>query len=75
MARKRPNVRVASNEEPYSMYRRSTRWYQFIPITQWPAGPVPVIISELATGVTDGKLETQSGTICPRSSSSPKVGA
>src|SRR4029453_14351689 len=36
---------------------------------------MPVIISELATGVTDGKLETQSGTISPRSRSSPKVGA
>ena len=39
-----------------------------MPITQWPAGPVPVIISELATGVTEGKLETTSVTIWPRSS-------
>src|ERR1700750_3091016 len=51
------------------------RWYQFLPIPQCPAGPVPVIISELATGVTEGKLETQSETIRPRSSSSAKVGA
>ena len=57
------------------MYRRSRRWNQFIPITQWPPGPVPVIISEQATGVTEGKLETQSLTILPRSRSAPNVGA
>ena len=46
-----------------------------MPLIQWPAGPVPVTISELATGVTEGKLETQSGTSSPRSRSAPKVGA
>src|SRR5215204_2485889 len=46
-----------------------------MPITQWPAGPSPVIISELATGVTDGKLETTSVTVRPRSTSAANVGA
>src|SRR3546814_3105178 len=40
-----------------------------------PICPTPVIISEEATGVTEGKLETQSSTSRPRSSKAAKVGA
>ena len=46
-----------------------------MPLIQWRSEPTPVTISALATGVTEGKLETQSGTSTPRSSRAPKVGA
>ena len=46
-----------------------------MPLIQCRSAPTPVTISEQATGVTEGKLETQSGTSTPRSSSAPKVGA
>ena len=46
-----------------------------MPLIQWRSAPTPVTISEQATGVTEGKLETQSGTSTPRSSRAPKVGA
>ena len=42
---------------------------------QWRSAPTPVTISALATGVTEGKLDTQSGTSTPRFSSFAKVGA
>ena len=45
-----------------------------MPLIQWPSAPTPVTISALATGVTEGKLETQSGTSTPRSIRAPKVG-
>ena len=46
-----------------------------MPLIQWRSAPTPVTISAQATGVTEGKLETQSGTSTPRSSRAPKVGA
>ncbi len=46
-----------------------------MPLIQCRSAPTPVAISAQATGVTEGKLETQSGTRTPRSSSAPKVGA
>ena len=46
-----------------------------MPLIQCRSAATPVTISAQATGVTEGKLETQSGTSTPRSSSSPKVGA
>jgi hypothetical protein len=46
-----------------------------MPLIQWRSAATPVTISAQATGVTDGKLETQSGISTPRSSSFPKVGA
>ena len=46
-----------------------------MPLIQWRSAATPVTISAQATGVTDGKLETQSGTSRPRSSSASKVGA
>jgi hypothetical protein len=46
-----------------------------MPLIQWPSAARPVTISALATGVTEGKLETQSGTSTPRSIRAPKVGA
>ena len=45
-----------------------------MPLIQWRSAPTPVTISAQATGVTEGKLETQSGTSTPRSSRAPKVG-
>ena len=32
-----------------------------MPLIQWRSAPTPVTISAQATGVTEGKLETQSG--------------
>ena len=46
-----------------------------MPLIQWRSAATPVTISAQATGVTEGKLETQSGTRTPRSSSAPKFGA
>jgi hypothetical protein len=46
-----------------------------MPLIQWRSAPTPVTISAQATGVTEGKLETQSSTSVPRSSSAAKVGA
>ena len=46
-----------------------------MPLIRCWSAPTPVTISEQATGVTEGKLETQSGISTPRSSSSPKYGA
>ena len=46
-----------------------------MPLIQWRSAATPVTISAQATGVTEGKLETQSGTSCPRSRRAPKVGA
>src|ERR1044072_8684844 len=46
-----------------------------MPLIQCRSAPVPVASSAQATGVTDGKLETQSGTSTPRSSSAAKVDA
>ncbi len=46
-----------------------------MPLIQCWSAPTPVTISEQATGVTEGKLETQSSTRTPRSSSAAKVGA
>ncbi len=46
-----------------------------MPLIQWRSAPTPVTISAQATGVTDGKLETQSGISTPRSSRAAKVGA
>jgi hypothetical protein len=46
-----------------------------MPTIQWRSGPTPVTISALATGVTEGKLDTQSGTSTPRRRSLAKVGA
>ena len=40
-----------------------------MPLIQCRSAPTPVTISAQATGVTEGKLETQSGTSTPRSSS------
>ena len=39
-----------------------------MPLIQWRSEPTPVTISAQATGVTEGKLETQSGISTPRSS-------
>src|SRR5256885_3414212 len=46
-----------------------------MPLMQWRSGPTPVAMSEQATGVTDGKAETQSPISVPRSSSVAKLGA
>ena len=46
-----------------------------MPLIQWRSAATPVTISAQATGVTDGKLETQSGTRLPRSRRAAKVGA
>ena len=46
-----------------------------MPLIQCWSAPTPVTISEQATGVTEGKLETQSSIRTPRSSSAAKVGA
>ena len=46
-----------------------------MPLIQWRSEPTPVTISEQATGVTEGKLETQSSIRTPRSSSAAKLGA
>ena len=46
-----------------------------MPLIQCPSGPTPVAISEQATGVTDGKAETQSPISVPRSSRVAKLGA
>ena len=46
-----------------------------MPLIQWRSAPTPVTISEQATGVTEGKLETQSAISTPRSISAAKFGA
>src|ERR1700743_1137939 len=46
-----------------------------MPLIQWRSAPTPVTISEQATGVTEGKLETQSSISTPRSTNAPKLGA
>ena len=46
-----------------------------MPAMQCRSGPTPVAISEQATGVTDGKAETQSPIRLPRSSRVEKFGA
>src|SRR3954464_13394191 len=46
-----------------------------MPGMQCRSGPSPVAMSEQATGVTDGKADTQSPISVPRSSSSAKLGA
>ena len=46
-----------------------------MPLIQWRSAPTPVTISALATGVTEGKLETQSSISTPRSTRVAKVGA
>ena len=46
-----------------------------MPLIQWRSAPTPVTISAQATGVTEGKLETQSSTSTPRSTRAPKFGA
>ena len=46
-----------------------------MPGMKWPSGRAPVMISEVQTGVTEGKLETQSSISSPRASSAAKVGA
>ena len=46
-----------------------------MPLIQWRSAATPVTISAQATGVTEGKLETQSGISFPRSRRASKVGA
>ena len=48
-----------------------------VPSVENRRGPIASVSPDgrQATGVTEGKLETQSGTSTPRSSSAPKVGA
>ena len=46
-----------------------------MPLIQCRSAATPVTISAEATGVTDGKDETQSSTRTPRLTSRPKVGA
>src|SRR6478609_3473374 len=46
-----------------------------MPLMWWCCGPEPVAMSEHATGVTDGKAETQSPISAPRSSRAAKLGA
>ena len=43
-----------------------------MPLIQWRSAVTPVAISEVQTGVTDGKAETQSGISSPCASSAPK---
>jgi hypothetical protein len=45
---------------PYSTYRSSPRWYQFIDGIWWRSGPVPVAIDAEQTGVTEGNAATHS---------------
>src|SRR4051812_50229565 len=61
-----PNRRDALKLDPYSTYRPSSRWYQFIDRIPWRSCRRPGSIDAAQTGVTDGDAAQDSSTEVPR---------
>ena len=55
--RRVPAARIAPNDEPYSITRRSPRWNHTRCGISCTSGCAPVAIEERQTGVSDGNVD------------------